>query len=116
MERPADDLFGVVTHRRRPTARESEIVSAIVGVLSKVPESQVFKTHGSAFSASGVPDLFFTCSMIGGRAVWVEVKRPGQSPTRVQAARMSALSRSGALCYVWRSADDARRFVRSIGA
>lgn len=41
----------------------------------------VIKLHGSNFQQAGLPDLL---ALKGGRAVWIEVKCPGEQPTKLQ--------------------------------
>lgn len=53
---------------------ESVIVKAIVSALKGAGYSFVFKTHGSAYAPSGLPDLLVINH--NGRFVGLEVKRP----------------------------------------
>jgi len=70
------------------------------------------KNHGNAYSVKGLPDVLV---IKDGRAAWMEVKRPGEDPTRIQEHRMRELSRSGCPVTVVRSAGDAREFLEAIG-
>lgn len=69
------------------------------------------KNHGSAYSVKGLPDVLV---IKGGRAAWMEVKRPGQHPTRVQEHLMRQLSAAGCPVCVVHSAADARHFLEAI--
>lgn len=71
------------------------------------------KNHGNAYSVKGLPDVLV---IKGGRAAWLEVKRPGEDPTRIQEHRMRELSRSGCPVTVVRSAGDAREFLAAVEA
>ena len=68
----------------------------------------VIKMHGSAFSLKGTPDVL---ALKDGRAVWMEVKRPGQHPTKVQQMRMLELEGAGCPCATVRSPADARTLL-----
>lgn len=69
------------------------------------------KQHGSAFSLAGIPDVL---AIRGGRAAWLEVKRPGQKPTEIQIVRHQQLRDVGCPVAVVRSADEAKAFLESI--
>lgn len=69
------------------------------------------KMHGNQFMLAGLPDVL---ALKNGRAAWMEVKRPGESPTKVQEHRMRELARAGCAVSVVRSADDARRFLEGL--
>jgi Holliday junction resolvase len=69
------------------------------------------KNHGSAFGVKGLPDVLV---IKGGRAAWMEVKRPGEEPTKIQEHRMRELIETGCPVAVVRSAGDAREFLTAI--
>lgn len=50
------------------------------------------KNHGGAYSVAGLPDLL---CIKNGRAVWAEVKRPGETPTRIQEHTLRKLAEAG---------------------
>lgn len=70
------------------------------------------KIHGNAFTTAGVPDVLVVKN---GRAAWMECKRPGEEPTRIQQHRMRELATAGCPVAVVRSASDARRFLETVG-
>jgi len=79
--------------------RESAIVRCIMKKLA--PHCLVRKRHGSVHSVKGDPDLygvlpanhpFWPC-----RHFEIEVKRPGESPTLLQLARLQAWKDAGAI-------------------
>ena len=51
------------------------------------------KNHGNAYSVKGLPDVLVIKK---GRAAWMEVKRPGEDPTRIQQHRIRERSTSDA--------------------
>ena len=69
------------------------------------------KNHGNAYSVKGLPDVLV---IKRGRAAWMEVKRPGEDPTRIQEHRMRELARVGCPVTVVRSVGDAREFLEAI--
>lgn len=69
------------------------------------------KIHGNAFTAAGVPDVL---AVKGGRAFWMECKRPGEEPTKVQVHRMRELASAGCPVAVVTSAADARHFLENV--
>ena len=70
------------------------------------------KNHGSAYSVKGLPDVLVVKH---GRAAWMEVKRPGEGPTRIQLHVMRQLAAAGCPVAVVHSAADARHFLEAIG-
>lgn len=68
--------------------------------------------HGSQYSLAGLPDVL---CIRDGRAVWLEAKRPGEDPTRIQSHRIRELSDAGCQCAVVRSASEAREFLSAAG-
>lgn len=69
------------------------------------------KMHGSAFSVAGLPDVL---CIKDGRAVWMEAKRPGEEPTKIQSHRMRELASFGCPSAVVTSAAEARHFLENV--
>lgn len=67
-----------------------------------------YKMHGSQFGVAGLPDILCIKS---GMAVWLEAKRPGEKPTKIQQRRMLELSGAGCKCAVIHSAAEAAAFL-----
>ncbi len=84
--------------------RESALVAEIVRALRARPDVVVRKRHGSAWGVAGDPDLY---GSIDGRHFEIEVKRPGERPTRLQAARLAQWRASSALAGVAHSVEEA---------
>jgi Holliday junction resolvase len=70
----------------------------------------VVKFHGNAFTTAGVPDVL---AIKDGRAFWMECKRPGEEPTRIQLHRMRELAAAGCPVAVVTSAAEARAFLEN---
>jgi len=71
----------------------------------------VTKFHGNAFTMSGVPDVLL---IRNGRAVWLECKRPGEEPTKIQTHRMRELASAGCPVAVVTSAAEAKAFLETL--
>lgn len=69
------------------------------------------KMHGNAFMLAGLPDVLV---IKDGRAAWMEVKRPGEEPSKIQLHRMRELAGHGCPVAVVFSAADARHFLESV--
>lgn len=69
------------------------------------------KFHGNAYAMSGVPDVLM---IKDGRAYWLECKRPGEEPTKIQNHRMRELASAGCPVAVVTSAADARHFLENV--
>lgn len=95
--------------------KSQPLEKTIVAKIKSVAEGLgwwVTKMHGNAFMAKGLPDLLL---IKGGRAAWIEVKRPGNDPTKIQLHRMRELATAGCPVAVACSAADARHFLENIG-
>jgi len=93
----------------RNGSRESALVANIVRALRALPRVIVRKRHGSAWGVAGDPDLY---GSINGRHFEIEVKRPGEHPTKLQNARLTEWRSSGALAGVARSVEGALAILR----
>lgn len=69
-----------------------------------------YKVWGGPFQPAGIPDL---CGIVDGRAVFLEVKRVGESPSRIQRTTMRRLSDEGAIVAVVHSVQEAHDVVRA---
>jgi Holliday junction resolvase len=90
---------------------EKTIVNNVMAVARSMGY-WTMKNHGSQFSVAGLPDVLLIKE---GRAVWLEAKRPGEEPTRIQEHRMRELIGFGCPVAVVRSAGDAKAFLESLG-
>ena len=87
---------------------ETQIVRAICEKLRPIPNSRVYKNHGSAFTHRGRPDIEF---FYKGHALFLEVKCPGARCSRAQTVEMKRLNDAGAIVEVVDSVDEAMRCV-----
>ena len=94
----------------RKTPLEKTIVAKVMAA-SRALGWWVMKTHGGSFgTVVGLPDIL---AIKNGRAVWMEVKRPGEDPTRVQLHRQRELSAYGCAVTTVFSAGDAKEFLEA---
>lgn len=72
---------------------ETALTNKIRGHVESVfPVSLTYKYHGSGFGVSGVPDFVF---LWRGRAIFIEVKVPGEKPTPKQVYEMGRINATG---------------------
>lgn len=88
---------------------EARITTAILARL-RARGCRVMKLHGSAYQPAGL-DLFGCVPSLDGRAVVLEVKRPGEDATPRQAVLLAQWRQAGAITGVVRSADEAEALV-----
>lgn len=69
------------------------------------------KIHGNQYQMAGIPDVL---CLRGGRAYWIEFKRPGEEPTKLQVHRMRQLEEAGCLTTVACSVGDVRAFLEPV--
>jgi Holliday junction resolvase len=89
---------------------EKTIVAKVMSVARSLGWF-VVKIHGSAYQMAGLPDIL---AIKNGRAVWMEVKVPGNEPSRIQLHRMRELATAGCSVAVVYSAADARHFLENV--
>ena len=94
---------------RRDAPLEKVIVARVMDEARRLGFTAI-KMHGGPFSVRGLPDVL---AIKRGRAYWMEAKRPGEEPTRVQVARMRELAAAGCSVAVVTSAADARVFLEN---
>lgn len=88
---------------------ESRVRSLIWRHLKMMRAAKFVPYPGSAHGEAGTPDLV---GCIDGRAVLIEVKRPGGTLSRIQEHRISEWRDAGALVIVahsWREVEEALR-------
>ncbi len=81
-------------HTQPTTRSETSIVAEMLAWVAVQPGAHGRKVHSSGVTGSGEPDLLICWR---GRMVVVEVKRPGERPTRVQLRRLLIWQDAGAL-------------------
>jgi hypothetical protein len=93
-------------------------VMKYLGGVSKKTGGRILarKTHGSAYGTRGEPDII-GCGAICGhlpisRAFVIELKQPGEQPTKLQTARLQEWARAGAATAVATSVVQVRDFLR----
>lgn len=81
--------------RRHPVVRpESEITKEAITWLKAQPRTYAWKLHTGPQGEGGHPDID---GCTNGRSIKIEMKRPGEKPTRRQMARLLQWRASGAL-------------------
>jgi hypothetical protein len=101
-------------HGRRPQGpKEASLARAALRLLRATPGCHAVKAHGSPFSRAGEPDLH---GSYRGRALAVELKRPGAHLTPMQERALVRWRRAGAAVAVCRSLDDVRALLDTIRA
>jgi hypothetical protein len=74
------------------------------------PHSFTYKTHGGPYQRAGVPDILH---WEDGRAYGFEVKRPGESPTPLQAHTLELMQAAGVTVAVVHSVEETLLILRS---
>lgn len=92
---------------------ERDVVKKIKDHLTKRYGATCHKHHGSAFSETGVSDLFGTLPF--GRAIYLEVKVPGKKATQWQTIWLEEERKRGAIAEVVCSVDEVDRLLASHG-
>lgn len=80
--------------RAAEAANETVLVANLIKHMRKIPRCHARKVHGSMHQDKGEPDID---AVLDGRAVKVEVKMPGKTPTPIQYKRLRDWQAVGAL-------------------
>jgi len=76
---------------------ETKIVNEILEYLNGLDQCRAVKVHGGYYGNNGEPDI--DC-VYRGRSLKIEVKVPGQVPTRLQTKRLEQWKEVGAVS-IW---------------
>jgi len=88
---------------------ETAITEAIMRWL-RARGAHVIKTYGGPYRR-GLPDLI---GVYRGRALALEVKRPGGKPTKLQEYELGRWAAAGAVAGVVTSVEDAKRLLEEV--
>lgn len=87
-----------------------KIITAIEDMRKQGYHVKVRKRHGGAYGTSGEPDIE---GCINGMCIQIEVKVPGNRPTKLQEVRLQEWSDAGACAFWTDDVDDALEYVKS---
>jgi hypothetical protein len=94
---------------------ETKLKNAVIKVFHQFKNagSPIFwmKISGSPMQLWGMPDFLV---VLRGRAMFFELKAPGENPTPLQRVRMESLFRAGAWCFVVWTSDQAKRILEMV--
>jgi len=90
---------------------ERAIVKAILAYLNGLPGCLARKRWGGGMGVAGDPDID---ACIRGRSVQLEVKRPGEKPTSLQAKRLREWRKAGALVAVVSSVEEVKSLLTEV--
>lgn len=77
-----------------------------------LPDAVVWKNHGNQYSVIGLPDIM---CVYKGKIICIEVKIPGNKPTKLQEVTLQKLSNAGAITGVAYSIEDVEKIINKIG-
>jgi Holliday junction resolvase len=86
---------------------ESTIVTSILKYLNGIEGCYAIKKQGTQ-NQGGQPDIF---GCFDGRMLALEVKRPGETPTKLQRARLKRWAKAGAIAAVVCSRDQVKELL-----
>lgn len=92
------------------TVLEATVKRAVEKVLK---EAGAYFIKATSDQAAGTPDLLVCYH---GRFVAMELKRPGEQPTRIQAYRMAQIEQAGGYAFVVHSKQEALDALRVVAA
>ena len=75
-----------------------------------LPNAVVWKNHGNQYSVIGLPDIM--CEKEG-KIVCIEVKVPGNTPTKLQEITLKKLKEAGAITGIAYSIEDVQKILEN---
>ncbi len=94
-------------------AKEQDIQKAICNYLTSLGNTiATVYTAAGIYSRKGVPDIF---ACLKGRYLQIEVKRPGEKPTKVQEAFMEGINSCGGIAFYATSVQDVKDKLKEYG-
>lgn len=98
-----------------PTKPETRLYRQVVQQLKALKAEGVpiwwFKLHGGPMQRAGVPDLMI---VLNGLAVFVELKMPGNKPTKLQVHTMAEIAKANGLVVVATSVEQMVATLRDL--
>lgn len=91
---------------------ERAIVKAVLAYLNGLPGCLARKRWGGGMGVAGDPDID---ACLRGRSLQLEVKRPGEKPTRLQVKRLGEWRTAGAIAGVVVSVDEVKDLLAREG-
>jgi hypothetical protein len=91
---------------------ERAIVKAVLAYLNGLPGCLARKRWGGGMGVAGGPDID---ACLRGRSLQLEVKRPGEKPTRLQVKRLGEWRTAGAIAGVVVSVDEVKDLLAKEG-
>jgi Holliday junction resolvase len=73
---------------------EKNLTDRVLDELNSWPQTEAIKKHGSMYGKVGDPDIF-GCTQ--GRTFLIEMKRPGETPSKIQRYRLRKWKQAGAI-------------------
>jgi Holliday junction resolvase len=89
---------------------ESNITKNILKYLRSLKDCFAWKVHGGMYGTAGIPDVV-VCYR--GRFLAFEVKRPGNKPTKLQAATIKKMRQAGGDVHVVTSVGEVKEVMRA---
>ena len=75
-----------------------------------LPNAVVWKNHGNQYSVIGLPDIM---CVYEGKIVCIEVKVPGNTPTKLQEITLKKLKEAGAITGIAYSIEDVQKILEN---
>lgn len=91
---------------------ESDLQRKIQKYLKEnLEKAVVWKNHGNQYSVIGLPDIM---CIYKGKMICIEVKIPGNKPTKLQEVTLQKLKEAGAIVGVAYSIQDVKEILKNI--
>ena len=97
----------------KPEAKVTKAIRNYLKPLETTGQAFVVKIAGGPRQRAGLPDLLI---LYRGRAVWLEIKAPGENPTPLQEATLRRIRNAGGIGECVRSAEEVRAIIERIDA
>lgn len=100
--------------RAQTVKRESSIQTGILNYLETLrPKGKFYNMQGNAWQGAGRPDII---GCYKGRFIAIEVKRPGEEPTKLQRHELNLWDMTEAITMVATSVADVKKMIEELNS
>lgn len=94
--------------------REASVQTSILNYLGSLkPKGKFYNMHGNGWQGRGRPDII---GCYKGRFIAIEVKRPGEEPTKLQRHELNLWDMTEAITMVATSVEDVKKMIEELDA
>ena len=92
-------------------AKEQDIQTSIINYISSIGGLAIKQNQIGIYATAGVPDII---ACLKGKFIGIEVKRPGEKPTKIQESYIKTINDIGGLAFWADNLDDVKEKLKEL--